>query len=65
MAELLTVDEMAKCLGVKPSRLYQETRKRGEDTIPCVRIGKYIKFTNPDGVVKWFNRKYNPNYQYS
>lgn len=38
---LLTVDEMAEYLSVKKSWVYEQVGKR---TIPCKRIGKYLRF---------------------
>ncbi len=38
---LLTVDEIAHYLCVKKSWIYEQVGKR---TIPCKRIGKYLRF---------------------
>ncbi len=40
--ELLTIDEMADRLKVKPSWLYFRTMQTGKDAIPAVKIGKYL-----------------------
>jgi predicted DNA-binding transcriptional regulator AlpA len=40
----LTIDEMAKELKVKKSWLYSRTRETGPDTIPRLKIGKYLRF---------------------
>jgi len=53
--ELKTLDEMAAILRVPKSWLYGKTRLRGEDGIPHVRIGKYIRF-RPRVVIAWAER---------
>lgn len=55
--ELLTINEMSEMLKVKPSWLYFRTMQTGEDAIPRVRIGKYLRF-NPDAVMTWIYRQY-------
>jgi excisionase family DNA binding protein len=50
--ELLTVEELAKELKVKPSWVYGETRKTGPGSIPRLRVGKYIRFNLPR-VLDW------------
>jgi len=56
--ELLTVDEMADRLKVKPSWLYFRTMQTGKDAIPRVRIGKYLRF-NPGAVMEWIEKQYS------
>jgi excisionase family DNA binding protein len=56
--ELLTVDEMAKKLKVKPSWIYFRTMQTGNNSIPRVRIGKYLRF-NPSAVMEWIEAQYN------
>ncbi len=56
--ELLTIDEMADRLKVKPSWLYFRTMQTGKDAIPRVRIGKYLRF-NPGAVMEWIEKKYS------
>jgi len=58
--ELLTVNEMAERLKVKPSWLYFRTMQTGDNTIPRVRIGKYLRF-NPGAVMEWIEAQYNGN----
>ncbi|MEI8012466.1 MAG: helix-turn-helix domain-containing protein [Candidatus Omnitrophota bacterium] len=52
---LITVDEMAAKLNVPASWIYQRTRL-GQQAIPHVRVGKYVRF-NPDEVVSFLRRK--------
>jgi excisionase family DNA binding protein len=56
--ELLTIEEMADRLKVKPSWLYFRTMKTGANSIPRVRIGKYLRF-NPGAVMEWIESQYN------
>jgi excisionase family DNA binding protein len=55
--ELLTINEMAARLKVKPSWLYFRTMQTDSDAIPRIRIGKYIRF-NPDAVMEWIQKQY-------
>lgn len=50
--DLLTVTELAKDLKVKKSWVYSRTRVKGVKAIPCLRVGKYIRFRS-DEVLKW------------
>ena len=53
---LVNVEEMANILGVPVSWLYQRTRL---NTIPCVRVGKYVRF-KPEEVVTFFQAQPQP-----
>jgi excisionase family DNA binding protein len=55
--ELATVEEMAKILKVKPSWIYFRTMQTGNNAIPRVRIGKYLRF-NPAAVMSWIKEQY-------
>jgi excisionase family DNA binding protein len=55
--ELLTIDEMAARLKVKRSWLYFRTMQTGVDSIPRVKIGKYLRF-NPTDVMNWIEVQY-------
>ena len=57
--QLCDVNGLAKFFKVKPSRIYAETKKKGPDTIPMIRIGKYCRF-HPPTVIKWFQKKTIP-----
>ena len=56
--ELLTIQEMSELLKVKPSWLYFRTMQTGNNAIPRVRIGKYLRF-NPSKVMEWIEAQYN------
>jgi predicted DNA-binding transcriptional regulator AlpA len=41
---LLTVKEVAELLQVLVSWVYERTRRRGRDRLPCFHLGKYWRF---------------------
>ena len=45
---LLTPVEAAEILRVKLSWLYQHTRRRSQDRIPFVKVGRYLRFREQD-----------------
>lgn len=51
--KLVDVREMARILNVPISWLYERTRL---GTIPCIRIGKYVRF-DPLGVLAFFRKR--------
>lgn len=55
--ELLTIQEMAEKLKVKRSWLYFRTMQTGDNAMPRVRIGKYLRF-NPGAVMAWIEKEY-------
>ena len=54
--KLIGVNELAEILGVPPSWVYAHTRLKGPDTIPCLRVGKYLKFEF-DEVFEWLKKR--------
>jgi hypothetical protein len=53
--DILTPEEVAKRLKVPPTWVYEKTRSRGQrnkNPLPCLRIGKYIRFAWPQ-VAAW------------
>ena len=54
----LTVSELADELKVPKSWVYDKTRRRGENTIPHLRVGKYCRFRLPE-VVAWIERAHD------
>jgi len=54
--DLVTIDELANQLKVPKSWVYGKTRLRGDDTIPCIRVGKYCRFRLED-VLVWLEQK--------
>jgi len=53
--KLISVKELAPMLGVPISWIYQRT-SLGQDAIPYVRFGKYIRF-DPKEVIDFFKSK--------
>jgi len=42
--ELLTGDELCRKLKIKKSFLYAPPQRKGPDAVPCLRIGKYLRY---------------------
>ena len=59
MDEILTPDQVAKRLQVKPSWVYEQTRERTSvrdmDPLPHIKMGRYLRFDWMD-VVEWLER---------
>ena len=62
MPELLTIDEMADRLRVQKSWLYQFTRPKTDDTIPHLRVGKYLRFREEE-VLRWLRERQHSHAQ--
>ena len=54
-AEFLTIEEIATRLKVKPSFFYAPVRRKGPDPIPCIKIGKYLRYHWPS-FLEWAAR---------
>jgi len=52
MEEFLTIDELAKRLRVKKSWIYRYSRQSGPESIPKIKVGKYLRFRLNE-VMKW------------
>ena len=50
--KLITVEELSHVLRVPKSWIYERTRQ-GQEAIPMVRLGKYVRFYAED-VIKYF-----------
>lgn len=57
--ELLTSNELAEKLKVPKSFFYAPCRRKGPDAIPCVRVGKYIRYRMPE-VLEWIEKRTQP-----
>jgi len=55
--ELLTIEEMAARLKVKKSWLYFRSMQTGDNAIPRVKVGKYLRFI-PADVMAWVAKQY-------
>jgi excisionase family DNA binding protein len=51
-ADILTPEEVASRLKVPESWVYEKTRARCRNPMPCLRLGRYIRF-NWTAVVSW------------
>jgi len=54
--ELLTGDELCQRLKIKKSFLYAPVRRKGPDAIPCIMIGKYLRY-DLQAVKGWIERQ--------
>jgi excisionase family DNA binding protein len=54
---LITAELVAQKLGVKVSWVHEKTRQRclEEERIPCVRLGKYVRFSEAE-IDAWIQR---------
>lgn len=52
--ELMDVAEIARVLHVPVSWVYERTRRRGQERIPHIKLGKYLRF-EIDSVREWLN----------
>lgn len=59
-SDILTPTELAQRLRVKASWVYERTRPRAKkypgEPLPCLRVGKYLRFCWPD-VVAWLRSR--------
>jgi excisionase family DNA binding protein len=54
--DFITVLELADKLKVPRSWVYSRTRETGPDSIPKIKVGKYIRF-EPEKVLKWLKKR--------
>ena len=45
LAQFWDVEQLAKCLGVPKSWIYERTRKNRPEVIPHFKLGKYLRFS--------------------
>jgi excisionase family DNA binding protein len=53
---LLKIDDAAKFLKVRPSFLYEQTRRGIKSTVPHLRVGRYVRFRVSD-LENWLSSK--------
>lgn len=56
MNELFTIDELSELLKIPKNWIYSRTRIKDENSIPCIRIGKYVRFIAAD-VIEWLKQQ--------
>ena len=54
--DLLTLNELAEKLKVKPSWVYGYTRQTGPGAIPRIKVGKYLRFRESE-VMDWLRKQ--------
>jgi len=54
--ELFTVDEIASFVKVPKSFFYQPNHRKGPDAIPCLRMGKYLRYRLSE-VMAWLEKR--------
>jgi hypothetical protein len=54
---LIDIDDLAERLKVNKSWIYAQTRKKNEDAIPYIKLGKYLRFEE-ERVKSWYRRKF-------
>jgi len=52
--DILTPEEVAARLKVPPSWVYEKTRARCRNPMPCLRLGRYIRFAWPK-IIEWLS----------
>jgi excisionase family DNA binding protein len=58
--DILTPEEVAARLKVPPSWVYEKTRARCRNPIPCLRLGRYVRF-DWNAVIKWLSSESQHN----
>ena len=59
--DILTPTQLAERLQVKPSWVYEKCRRRAKysgEAMPCLRIGRYLRFYWPD-ICEWMRNGNN------
>ena len=57
-SQILTLSEVAERLKVSNRWVYEKTRRRSQDPLPVIRIGRYLRFNWID-VSAWLMRHSN------
>jgi excisionase family DNA binding protein len=57
-SEILTPREVAELLRTSLSWIYEKSRRRNRDPLPCYRIGRYCRYTR-SAVIEWMIRHGN------
>jgi len=53
---LLTIDEICRKLKIKKSFLYSPCRRKGQNAVPVIRIGKYLRY-DYQAVKEWIKKQ--------
>lgn len=52
--EILTPEQVASLLKVRPSWVYEKVRRRSRNPLPVHRVGRYLRFRR-SAVLAWFD----------
>lgn len=55
-ADILTVNELAARLKVKPTWVYEQMRRKTDNPLPVFKMGRYLRFSWSD-VSAWLQSK--------
>jgi hypothetical protein len=56
--EVIDAGELAKRWSIPKSWILEQTRSRATEPIPCVRLGRYVRFEwDSPGLLKWWQKK--------
>ena len=56
--EVIDAGELAKRWNVPKSWILEQTRSRAADPIPCLRMGKYVRFEwSSPGLLNWLAKR--------
>lgn len=56
--EVIDAGELARRWSIPKSWVLEQTRSRATEPIPCVRLGRYVRFEwDSPGLLKWWERK--------
>ena len=58
-ADILTPAEVAARLKVKPAWIYNKLRERGKDSLPHIKMGRYLRFSW-SAVSAWLESQQRP-----
>jgi hypothetical protein len=58
VAQLVTLEDFAKRLALPRSWLRENCRSRCADPVPCIRLGRYVRFDMADpALLAWIDRR--------
>lgn len=57
--EILTPEEVAALLRTSTGWVYEKCRRRQKDPLPCLRLGRYLRFEKQT-VLAWARNHSNP-----
>lgn len=56
--EVVNAAELGRRWGIPKSWIMEQTRNRATDPIPCVRLGRYVRFEwNSPALLRWWQKR--------